>query len=93
MIVKDFLFLQLTLKSQFHLHITWQHVTATFPRFFPKKCNFFKKSLDSSKPKIFPRRLLKFPVYGQIPQKWEICIEANHMISGMMEKAMQLEET
>ena len=39
-------------------------------QFYPTKCNFPKKSLDNSIPQIFPQTLLKFPIYGQIPQKW-----------------------
>ena len=42
-----------------------------FFQFYPKTCNFFQKPLDSSKPQIFPQSLLKFLIWGQIPQKWE----------------------
>ena len=39
--------------------------------FYPTKCNFPKKSLDTSIPQFFPQTLLKFPISGQIPQKWD----------------------
>jgi len=31
-------------------------------QFYPTKCNFPKKSLDTSIPQIFPQTLLKFPI-------------------------------
>jgi len=38
---------------------------------YPTKCSFPKKCLDTSIPQIFPQTLLKFPIKGQIPQKWD----------------------
>ena len=38
---------------------------------YSTKCNFPKTSLDTSISQIFPQTLLKFPISGQIPQKWD----------------------
>ena len=62
-------------KPQPDFHIRWKRVAKNFQS-NSKKCSFPKKSLDFSNPQIFPQRLLKFPIYGQIPQKrepWACC--------------------
>ena len=51
-------------------------------QFYPTKCNFPKKSLDSSIPQNFPQTLLKFPIWGQIPQKWDPWVETHFSSDG-----------